>query len=193
MTPASDDIQMHDADAVKDDEEEEVEFRLFNTNGPTKIRVRSPTPGNTEPAFLIPSRPTSYYFTGEPSEEVKQTFIVSAVSGIDVLSRSASRWQGCALPWKVFPADGKGDVAKLATAKAGKTRTRPGKKYRLSVRKKENAKAEKKLAEQKQAEEKEAYLREKKSKMNRQKQIKKRAKEKAQKQQQAGEKTESVD
>jgi hypothetical protein len=169
-----------------EDHEDAVEFRLFGSNAGHAIKIRSPSPRNKEPGFLGPPRPLSYYFTGELTEASKQKLIQAAISGRDVLKISHSRWYGCALPWKVISGEGSessgiGVDASRPHADVRKKKSRPGKKYRIALRKKAASEKEKKEIAQKQAQEKDDYLREKRTRKNRERQLKRRAKEKAKK------------
>ena len=74
---------------------EEFEFRLFSStciadSKPPKIVLRSPSPINAEPGFLVPRRPESYYFARTAEREKEFKSIV--VEGTELLGRAAIRW-----------------------------------------------------------------------------------------------------
>jgi hypothetical protein len=73
---------------------DEFEFRLFSSNGPgtkpSKIVLRSPSPKNIEPGFVVPSRPESYYFARTAERE--REFESITVEGTELLNRAAIPW-----------------------------------------------------------------------------------------------------
>ncbi|KAK5109213.1 hypothetical protein LTR62_007195 [Meristemomyces frigidus] len=181
-------------------EEEDLDFRLFSstkTEGAgtaaataNKIRLRSPTPQNAEPGFVVAARPLSYYFDSA-SLQAKDEFSASALSGKEVIALSRKPCPGNAYNWKVLhlppsaqSASTKAQNALLAEllmpgCAGGEKRKRLGKKSRIRVRVKlvsAAARLEKIKAE---AEGKDAAEREKRVRRNREKKLKKRAKEKA--------------
>ncbi|KAK8226965.1 hypothetical protein HDK77DRAFT_121080 [Phyllosticta capitalensis] len=183
-------------------EDEELEFRLFAaparnaaTDGaaaaaaaPQKIRIKSPELENGDGGFVNPERPNSYYFYGQPNEELRRQLETAAVTGDQVMSWALQKWPGCALPWKVktIALDRKarealgisgGNMTEPATEK----RKRKGKKARIAIRTKLKAKAEAKEAQAKEKEEKELAERVKRAKRNREKKLKKRQRDKLKK------------
>ncbi len=84
-------------------QEDNYEFCLFSKpthaeasatpdKGYQRIALRSPTPTATEPTFLIPRRPDSFYFAGPTTSEQELKFRQAAVSGEDVLEGVKVRW-----------------------------------------------------------------------------------------------------
>lgn len=81
---------------------EAYEFRLFarplkESSGEHRpsthqVTLRSPTPINCEPGFLIARRPDSYYFTSTLDEALAVQFNVAAISGDEVVKQSKTRW-----------------------------------------------------------------------------------------------------
>ncbi|THC90968.1 hypothetical protein EYZ11_009576 [Aspergillus tanneri] len=157
-----------------------------------RIRLRSPTPGVggiEDGGFVNPFRGWGYYFstptlfgTGgneDPQLAVKRKqFADVAVSGHDMLTRATVSWPGCHLPWRVVRLKrqhtklprGSEDTTIVASNvesqdRSPKSRTKPGKKRRLQLRKRVKA------AEQ--ANETEA---EKRNRKNRERKIKRRQK-----------------
>lgn len=85
------------------DDTEAYEFRLFSKQFASKssasneqnarmIVLRSPTPTNTSPGFLIARRPDAYYFTDVASAQKKKRFESTAVSGEQILMGLKDTW-----------------------------------------------------------------------------------------------------
>ncbi|KAK8191056.1 hypothetical protein IWZ00DRAFT_267256 [Phyllosticta capitalensis] len=179
-------------------EDEELEFRLFAapagnaaTDGaaaasaPQKIRIKSPDLESGDGGFINPERPRSYYFSGEPNEELRLQLDAAAVTGDQVMSWALQKWPGCALPWKVKTTaldrkarEALGISGGNMTEPATEKRKRKGKKARIATRTKLKAKAEAKEAQAKEKEEKELAERVKRAKRNREKKLKKRQRNK---------------
>ncbi|KLJ12626.1 hypothetical protein EMPG_12356 [Blastomyces silverae] len=174
-----------------------------------RIKLRSPTPTANDGVggFTVPFRGWEYYFSdpewakrkmaGERIEALavesdtrqKERFADAAVSGETILEGAKKCvWPGCHLPWRVIhlqtissknkskvPSDssqtkGVTLLNPLTVTKVPKSRKKPGKKRRIVLRRR--------LAATRTAE---AAEREKRTKRNREKQIKKRLKEKQKK------------
>jgi len=200
-------------------EEETFEFRLFASSAkgggaavPQKVVL---VPDDLEAvagggAFVVPSRPLSYYLPGDPTPEETEMFRTAAVSGEDVLLRSAQRCWGLEVPWRVTKvtatrkemrallanapreeavASSGGSDEDEAAAEVQQRKRRPGKKRRIALRTKERAlhaaeksRREKLDAEEKMRVSKEEHLREKNKRLNREKKLKRRQKERDKKQ-----------
>jgi Fungal protein of unknown function (DUF2011) len=171
--------------------QDEIEFRLFsgvNIDAPNLIKIKSPELSDHPPGFVIPSRPRTYYFKDDLSQQEKDSFLTSALSGEDVIARSRSQWPGCALPWRVITTTQIGKVSVALNAQTitqGGTKKsknpRIGKKARITKRKKLTANLERKLKMESSLKEKEAALKDKKTKKNRAQKLKRREKERAKK------------
>ena len=73
------------------------QFRLFSKKAALfpeaqRIVLRSPTPTNQNPGFLVPSRPDSYYFTNASSIEKIQQYQQAAVTGDDIMKGLKDIW-----------------------------------------------------------------------------------------------------
>lgn len=73
------------------------QFRLFSkkpslVSEAQRIVLRSPTPTNQNPRFLVQSRPDSYYFTNAPSIEEIQQYQQTAVTGEDIVMGLSGIW-----------------------------------------------------------------------------------------------------
>ena len=84
-----------------EEDTEEYEFRLFSgsnaadtVHGKTlqRIAIRSPSPFNGDPGFVIPQRPSEYYFTGKLDVSCEEEFLAAAVSGDEVLKGLGVKW-----------------------------------------------------------------------------------------------------
>lgn len=172
--------------------EEAFEFRLFSAKKPSdeantstatelvsqKINIRSPTPDKpSDGRFINPHRPLSYYLASDPPTP---DIAAAAVSGDEILESSQCPWPGMQLPWRVTHLPNakmsalrprKSDVSSALKADS-RDKRKPNKRRRILLRTRERAKDEK-------TKEKEAHLREKKTRLNREKKIKRKAKEKA--------------
>ncbi|KAJ4250499.1 hypothetical protein NW762_011753 [Fusarium torreyae] len=171
------------AEAAEDDHEEEFAFRLFSKAPPTQKVVLEEDTGPTGDGTFVSGRPLSYYVVTNVPAHQKQEYAIAAMSGDQVLAKSHDRFWGLELPWKVTtvavtcnatPGD--------KTEDAAKGKRRPGKKQRISLRKRAKAKEEKKAADAQKMAEKEEHIKDKKKRMNRLKKLRKRAKAREQKQ-----------
>lgn len=194
-------VEQTTAAVAADGEDEELEFQLFATAKPAadktaianKIRLRSPTPQTTDPGFVNAERPLEYYFADSTNRD---SYSTTALSGSQVSALSKTPWPGSTYPWKVLhlPSGGQTKAARLqanmlfdklvsAGAEEGSStrRKRLGKKARIKIRTKLQAARSKAEQAKMDANAKEAALKEKRTRLNREKKIKKRAKEKAKK------------
>ncbi|KAF5530739.1 hypothetical protein FMEXI_13360 [Fusarium mexicanum] len=170
--------------AAKDDEEEEFVFRLFSKAPPSQKVVLEEDPGPTGNGTLVSGRPLAYYVVQNISAERKHEYTVAAVTGDQVLARSHDRAWGLEVPWKVtkLAITRKASSNKELHDKMAQIKRRPGKKQRISLRKRAREMEERKAAEVKKLAEKEEHVKDKKKRMNRLKKLRKRAKAKGQKQ-----------
>ncbi|KAF5025917.1 hypothetical protein F66182_2036 [Fusarium sp. NRRL 66182] len=173
------------ADAAEDDHEEEFAFRLFSKAPPTQKVVLEDDAEPLGNGGLISGRPLSYYVATNVSAQRKQEYALTAISGDQVLTKSHDRAWGLELPWKVTKLTvtrtvSLGDETEQEDADKGKRR--PGKKQRISLRKRAKVKEEKKAVEAQKMAEKEEHIKDKKKRMNRLKKLRKRAKAREQKQ-----------
>lgn len=86
---------------VHPDDAETFEFRLFSKKSNSKpssidgisrkIILRSPTPTNTSPGFLIACRPDAYYFT-DVAWSRKERFESAAVTGEEIIKGLEDTW-----------------------------------------------------------------------------------------------------
>ncbi|KAF2397275.1 hypothetical protein EJ06DRAFT_584741 [Trichodelitschia bisporula] len=149
------------------EDETEVEFRLFATEKPRAIRVRSPTP-NLNPGFVAP-RPEGWYRAPGPDDRMH----AAAVTGRDVGRWAGVRWPGMTYSWRVVRVRGEVKAGERVEGKIegeeqrATKKKRKGKKMRIALR--EKIKMEK---------EKEVQERAKKARRNREKKFKKRARDK---------------
>lgn len=84
-------------DIIIESSDETYQFRLFSkdfTLDPEAQRIilRSPTPTNQNPGFLVSSRPESYYFTNASSTEKTQQYEQAAVTGDDIMKGLNDTW-----------------------------------------------------------------------------------------------------
>ncbi|KAF5631276.1 hypothetical protein F52700_6981 [Fusarium sp. NRRL 52700] len=169
---------------AKDDGEEEFVFRLFSKAPPSQKVVLEEDPGPTGDGTFVRGRPLTYYVVGNISAERKHEYAVAAVSGDQVLARSHGRAWGFEVPWRVT----KLTITRNTRAnekpqdEVAQRKRRPGKKQRVSLRKRAKEMEERKAAEVKKLAEKEEQVKDKKKRMNRLKKLRKRAKAKGQKQ-----------
>lgn len=208
---ATRDVQMDDAPAVPtaEEEDEEMMFQLFAPSKTTattdqaepqptaqKIRIRSPSIDATTAGFLQPSRPRSFYFADELSDDERAAYEAFALSGEQILQLSSQPRPGCAYSWKILhiPSSQLSRAARIASAqqtpagfsKLGKLeeptkRKRAGKKLRIKIRTQAEAAKAKQLAASMSKAEKEEAEKEKRTRRNREKKVKRKAKEKAKK------------
>lgn len=197
---ASEAGKVHDLDNNDGDEDDEegLDFQLFAapkadgkgkdavSTETHKIRLRSPSIDPEQVGFVRPHRTRNYYFADVLSEEQKYQLKSAALSGAEVLSRATSPWPGSRYGWKVvhLPPSGLAkDLLRQLPRLTGdevespRKRTRPGKKYRIKLRRKAVAVQARKDAK-KVAEDAE---REKRTRRNREKKVKRKVKEKAKK------------
>lgn len=168
----------------EDAADEEFAFRLFSTAKPTqKVVLEEDVEPQGEGGLVGPGRPLSYYVVTNLSAKERLEYDFAAVSGDEILARSKTRSWGMEMPWKVTtirvtrkarPEDTK--------AKDEAKRRRPGKKQRISLRKKAKVKEEKQQAAAQKLIEKEEHIKDKKKRMNRLKKLRRRAKDKEKKQ-----------
>ena len=176
----------NDANTAAEEEEQELEFRLFAPSTAKKsvsrIRVKSPDPTDKPPGLVIPHRPHSYYFADEPNAEAKARLASAAISGSEVRSRAGTSWPGCSLSWRVVNITTSGKVlaslnkhmAAESSEHVPQKRRRKGKKARIAIRKKVAAEKERLQKEAMRKEDKEIQEKIKRAKRNREKKIKQR-------------------
>lgn len=190
-------VKLGETTVEQDEEEDEYDFRLFKrplasgpasvgtSNDPKRIALRSPSPVDDESGFTSGGRPDKYYFTGDKGAELAEQYARAAVSGQDIIEALKMRWRGMELPWRitVIQATKPGKVLGLEHQSRTPTsrRKRSGKKRRIVIRKKFEARAAKEMATRQSQVEKEAAEREKRTRKNREKKVKKRQKDKLKK------------
>lgn len=155
---------------------------------PTRFNIRSPTPDVPSSGhFLHPHRPRSYHFNPDVAPK---SIALSAISGRSVLLNASLPWHGCFLPWRVThlpsPSSSSKGHHQTLLPKISTTNTttalshlshhnrKPSKKRRIQVR------TRSKLLDAR-AKEKETHLREKKTRLNRERKVKRREKERKEK------------
>ena len=158
-----------------------------NSHGPRKIAIRSPSPVNKEPGFRNPRRPDNFYFSEIPNTEEAAQLKFAAVSTEQVLKNLESKWKGLEMPWRVIHVTLNGKKLEkesnvLDQGNDGK-RKRKGKKSRIVIRKRVQAKAVEKAAANQRLAEKESADKEKRTRKNRERKVKRKQKEKLQKSQ----------
>lgn len=84
-------------DVILEPCEDAFQFRLFSKKAALfpeaqRIVLRSPTPTNQNPGFLVPSRPDSYYFTNALNIEKIQQYQQAAVTGDDIMKGLKDIW-----------------------------------------------------------------------------------------------------
>ncbi|CAG7554566.1 unnamed protein product [Fusarium equiseti] len=184
------DVDVDANEAVEeDDHEEEFAFRLFSKAPATQKVVLEEDTGPTGTGVFVSGRPLSYYVVTNVPAQRKQEYAIASISGDEVLARSGDRAWGLELPWKVtkLTISRKANPDEKAEGEETRGRRRPGKKQRISLRKRAKAKEEKKAADAKKMAEKEEHIKDKKKRMNRLKKLRKRAKAREQKQTTKGE------
>ncbi|KAK4452291.1 hypothetical protein QBC34DRAFT_398294 [Podospora aff. communis PSN243] len=183
------DVPMGEDGANEQPPEEEFEFRLFSTSGPSQKIVLA-AEGEKHEGPALSQRPISFYVRGELTPEELEKFKAAAVSSADVIAEARKRAWGLEVPWRVTkivvstgrnqgragPRSAVAPGLAVADGELGK-RKRPGKKRRIKLRKEEKAKQE----DEKKKMTKEEHLKEKKKRLNREKKIKRRQKEKEKK------------
>lgn len=182
-----------DDGATEKPEEEIFTFRLFRDEEPLRkvvLKLRE-NEKDGEGAFVVPSRPTSYFLAEELSSRAKE-FQVAAVSANYLLEDATKRRWGLEKPWRVKTISIKTSKrngtptrsdSRTTTTETGKQkRKRPGKKRRIILRVREKAKKEQLEAMRQQLVEREQHIKDKKQRLNRQKKLKRRAKEREKKQ-----------
>ncbi|WZH45066.1 uncharacterized protein QYS62_006107 [Fusarium acuminatum] len=176
-------------DAAGEDHEEEFAFRLFSKAPPTQKIVLEEDTGPTGVGAFVAGRPLSYYVVTKVPARQKQEYTIAAMSGDQILAKSHERAWGLELPWKVTntTVTRKASSSDKTEVEVAEGRRRPGKKQRISLRKRAKAKEEKEAADAKKMAEKEEHIKDKKKRMNRLKKLRKKAKAKEQKQTSKGE------
>ncbi|KAF9771474.1 hypothetical protein IL306_010890 [Fusarium sp. DS 682] len=171
-------------EAAEDDQEEEFVFRLFSKAPPSQKVVLEEDTGPTGDGTFVSGRPLTYYMVTNISTERKHEYAVAAVDGDQVLARSHDRAWGLEVPWKVtkLAVTRKAKLDGKTEDELAKRNRRPGKKQRISLRKRIKEKEEKIAVEAKKMAEKEEHIKDKKKRMNRLKKLRKRAKAREQKQ-----------
>lgn len=174
-----------EADAEDDEDAGNAEFafRLFNSTRPSqKVVLEEDLGPQGDGGFAFP-RPLSHYMATNLTADQKQQYAFAAVSGDEVLARSKDRAWGLELPWKVTniavtrrrrPGESTCTAEEVTEKKKGK----PGKKQRISLRKRAKTREETERAEAQKLLEKEEHSKDKKKRMNRLKKLRKRAKNK---------------
>ena len=81
------------------DDADGYEFRLFakpikpsDLTKAKKIILRSPTPPSREPGFVNARRSDTYYFAGQPSEELRRQYRQAAISGEQLARGLSLKW-----------------------------------------------------------------------------------------------------
>jgi hypothetical protein len=157
--------------------------------------------------FVVPQRPLSFYIPGRPSADELAKYAAAAVGGKEVLAKSGAKCWGLEVPWRVktrirltkreigallattheLAVERKGQRKGLAeNGSSGsederpekRKRTRPCKRTRIARRKKAKAAEEKKAHREKEQADKESRLREKKTRLNRERKVKRLQKKK---------------
>lgn len=141
-----------------------------------------------------PERPLSYYIATPATAAEKARYVSAAISGEDIIQLSKMPWPGMSYEWRIISTTSSQSTKLRTPGAVGSSstrltdaadqsehtfnagRTRLGKKSRIKLR----IKLQTKVAKQKEKEEaekaKEAHLRDKKTRVNRAKQLKKREK-----------------
>jgi hypothetical protein len=181
-----------------DQDEPELEFRLFSTSAPKVV-----LPDDDEfqgDGGILSARPTSFYLKDFTPEE-RERFREVAVSYADITQGARQRAWGLEVPWRVTKITLKSCSTSTVASQPGSKskqqagedeemgkRKRPGKKRRIALRikdkerkEKERIRKEKEEANEKNRMTKEEHLREKKKRLNREKKLKRRQKEKEKK------------
>ncbi|KAL8786646.1 MAG: hypothetical protein Q9213_002675 [Squamulea squamosa] len=183
------------AETLDDLNEEAYDFKLFSQKPsqatisapqPPRVLLRSPSPEVKDPAFVYQTRSHKFYFTGIITPEQMARFQDAAIEGQDVLRESQTKWPGLMLPWRVttiaFSAAKRANAVSSTTAavEVGKRR-KPGKKRRIIIRSKAQARKEREEATRLAEAEKATIAMEKRSRRNREKKLKRREKARNQK------------
>ncbi|MCJ1422561.1 hypothetical protein MMC29_000441 [Sticta canariensis] len=178
---------------VYQDDPDAFEFRLFSKKSASKssasseqalrkIVLRSPTPTNTSPGFMMARRPDAYYFTDVASAQKKEQFESTAISGEEIMNGLKDTWHGFELPWRVktIPPTQINRLSKTLQTKneASSIRKRNGKKRRVTIRKEAAVKKATELSARRSKAEEEAAKKEKRTRKNREKKVKKRQRDK---------------
>ncbi|KAL8898350.1 MAG: hypothetical protein Q9192_002132, partial [Flavoplaca navasiana] len=179
-------------------EEEAYEFQLFSQRSrpsavsapqPPKVLLRSPSPEAKEPGFVRPARSQNFYFTGPVTTEARKRFQDAAIEGQQVMRESQTVLfvqPGSWVPWRLntvtLSAYKRVNMHPklLDTTREGK-RKRPGKKRRIAVRTKIQTRKKREEVARLAEADKAAFLAEKRSRRNREKQLKRREKARNQK------------
>ncbi|KAK3672855.1 hypothetical protein LTR78_007208 [Recurvomyces mirabilis] len=188
----------HDERGHVDDDD--LDFRLFSSSKPAdataaatvanKIRLRSPTPQNAEPGFMIPERPRRCYFQDASPGSV-ETYQAAALSSAEVLALSHKPCPGNEYPWKVLHLPSSSQAKSTSAqnmlfarlivlgGEGSRKRKRLGKKARIRVRVKHATAKEQSEKAKADAASKGSAEKEKRARRNREKKLKKRAKGRA--------------
>ncbi|KAI1138840.1 hypothetical protein F5Y05DRAFT_382583 [Hypoxylon sp. FL0543] len=173
--------------------EEAFTFRLFRDEELSRKIVLEPQGAETGKgggdAFVVPQRPISYYLASEPSPEAAKEYRMAAVSADYLFQDAKKRRWGLEKPWRVttITISTNKKIAtpgsSIGTVETGRPKKkRPGKKRRIILRVREQAKKEREEAAKQQLMDKEQYLQEKKKRLNKAKQLRRRAKAREKKQ-----------
>ncbi|EHY60077.1 hypothetical protein HRR83_006436 [Exophiala dermatitidis] len=149
--------------------------------------------------FINPSRPETYYFTASLPQEtiqiLRRQYTEAALSTNDILVRAkATKWPGTSLPWRVIHVKKAADRTKKSSSQSNddpgkvtvnvdgstvksKSKSKPGKKRRIVLRRRLAKKAE--FAAQAQVAE--LTEKEKRTRRNREKKVKRKEREKRKK------------
>ncbi|KAL8922409.1 MAG: hypothetical protein Q9172_003565 [Xanthocarpia lactea] len=180
---------------LEDLNEEAYEFQLFSqiptqsavsTPQPPKIFLRSPSLEVKEPGFIRSVRSHDFYFTGAVTSEDQKRMQDVAIEGQHVMRESKTTWPGFKLPWRVttvtLPSHEQANAVTIPLDDAqSRKRKRPGKKRRIAIRTKTQARKEREKVARLAEAEKAALMMEKRSKRNREKKLKRREKARSQK------------
>ncbi|KAM0235816.1 hypothetical protein ACHAPO_005602 [Fusarium lateritium] len=179
-----DEMDVDTNEEPEDDHEEAFVFRLFSKAPATQKVVLEEDTGPTGTGVFVSGRPLSYYMVTDIPAQRKQEYAMASISGDEVLARSHNRAWGLELPWKVTKLTVSRKASPDGKVKGDDVRgkRKPGKKQRISLRKRAKEKEEKEVAEAKKVADKEEQIKDKKKRMNRLKKLRKRAKAKGQKQ-----------
>ncbi|KAK4157650.1 hypothetical protein C8A00DRAFT_29496 [Chaetomidium leptoderma] len=174
----------------QNDGEAEFEFRLFSSStAAPKVVLASEENEAPYHGPALSQRPVSYYIRGELSPQERETIQSAAVTAQDIVAWAGQRAWGLEVPWRVtkitVTMGGRGSVdggqRPLESTTGKKSRTKPNKKRRIMLRKRDQAEKEAAAASEKQKTDKEEHLKEKKKRLNREKKLKRRQKEKEKK------------
>lgn len=138
--------------------------------------------------YPIPTRPLSYYITDPSSSSKLAEYASAALTGDFILNTlSKQPWPGMLYPWRITHISSSAlptttritsthNTIHTTLPETKRKRTRLGKKSRIKIRIRHELKKRKQEEKNKEEEAREAHLREKKTRVNRLKQLKKREK-----------------